>query len=202
MTITKQPPQFGVSYHIGTIGFTRTFDTIGDAIAYGERWEQSGELPSVNHVLIVAGDNYCIQAHISDGVQTGTLSDYIDDPAGRVYFRQPLLWTRELGVRIAASAASKIGCKYAKDLIIETAMADTELGHEFNVLFDNWPHHELAKLLTNPLEFMCSTLGAASLFAQPEYKKCPLFQNPLGAISPQALFENGPFKAGVIDVNG
>lgn len=201
MTIVKSTPQFGESYRIGDIGFTRTFDLIGDAIAYGEHWEQSGELPSVNHVFVVAGNDYCIQAHISDGVQTGGISAYLDDPKSRVYFRRPLLWTRELGVRIASSAASKIGCKYAKDLIIETALADTELGHEINVLFDNWPHHELAKLLTNPLEFMCSMLGAASLFAQPEYKKCPLFANPLGAISPQALLENGPFEPTLTDVN-
>lgn len=199
MIITKATPLFGTSYDVGYIGFTRTFDRIGDAIAYGERWEQDKSVPSVNHVLIVTGDGTCVQAHIQDGVQKGLLSDYLTDSKSKVYFREPLGWSLDLGKRIAQAGITKIGCKYAKDLIVEQVIADSLLGHLVNEIFQDWPHKILSSRLTNPLEFICSQLGAYALACQPEFKGCPLFDNDLASIDPQLLFENGPYFGGITD---
>ena len=200
MIIVKAKPQFGTSYDIGWIGFTRTFDLIGDAIAYGERWERTGTTPAVNHVLIVTGNGTCVQAHCRYGVQPGKLSDYLDDPASRVYFRKPIGWTPGLGGRIVATAMFKIGCKYANGLILEQTAADTILGHFLNVISRGWIHYTLAKLIARPDEFICSTLGALALASQPEFKGSSVLKEPLASIDPQTLFEDdADFDPTVID---
>lgn len=194
MTINKAQPVFGTFYDIGWIGFTRTFDALGDAIAYGEARADGSAAPSVNHALVVIDNNLCVQAHINDGVQPGKISDYLDDPKSRVYFRKPLVWTPQLGKSISAAAIGKIGCHYGKDLIVEMALADSELGHVVNELFRNWPHHVLSQALSRPNQFICSQLAAYALASQPEYRECPLLKNPLASIDPQSLFEHGPFE--------
>jgi hypothetical protein len=190
MIIQKLNPKFGVSYDVGWIGFTRTFDFVGGAIAYGERWERTGTIPAVNHVLIVAGNGTCVQAHCRYGVQAGQLSQYLDDPTSRVYFRKPLGWTPELGQRIANTAHAKIGCRYANGLILEQVAADTILGHFLNVISRGWIHAALSNLIAKPGEFICSTLGAFAMASQPEYKGSGILKEPLAAIDPQKLFEN------------
>lgn len=190
MNIQKVKPQFGVTYDIGWIGFTRTFDFVDNAIAYGERWERTGTIPAVNHVLIVTGSGTCVQAHCRYGVQPGLLSQYLNDPTSRVYFRKPLGWTNELGNRIAAAAFAKVGCKYANGLILEQIAADTILGHFLNVISRGWFHWFFCKLLAKPGEFICSTLGAMAMASQPEFKQSSVLKEPLASIDPQTLFED------------
>lgn len=189
IAITKVIPQFGVNYDIGWLGFTRTLDLVGDAIAYGEQSESEKGYPSVNHVLIVIGDGQCVQAHIDNGVQRGPLSQYLDDPRSRVYFRKLRFYTPDLGNRVAQFGLSKVGCGYAKVEIAEMAAADTLVGRAVNELTGNRIHDELAELLTSPLAYICSQLGAAAVFIQPEFSDLPKARLPVAAWDPQSFFQ-------------
>lgn len=190
IVVKSSQKDYGLAYDVGFLGFTRTFDFEGDAIAYGERWERKGTIPSVNHVLIVTGMGQCVQAHVKTGVAVGQLSVYFNDPKTKVYFRKPLAWTPELGQRIANTAYAKIGCRYAHGLILEQIAADTIVGHFLNVISRGWIHAALSNLIAKPGEFICSTLGAFSMASQPEYKGSGILKEPLAAIDPQKLFEN------------
>lgn len=188
-------PIFGQSYGIGWIGFSRADDLIGNAIAYGERWEDDG-LPSVNHAFICIGDDNIVEAQLDAGVVRCDLTARTQDPRQRVYFRKPLLWTPDLGQSIAMKALALIGAPYDKLLIAENAIADTLAGHAINELFGNWPHMAADKLIEEltPGEFICSYAAASCLAAQPVYKGLTLFQLPLAAIDPMLLMVEGPFE--------
>jgi len=197
MTVKVVSPVFGTSYNIGWIGFTRTYKSImGDAIAYGERSELEASFPEVNHALVVIGAGECCQAHSGSGVAIGQLSEYLDDPNSRVYFRQPLGWTPELGAAIADAALSKQGSRYDDLLIAENALADTLIGTAANKVFHDWPHDKLAALVAKmtPGEFICSFLAAYALASMPCFAGWPLFAKPLASIDPLVLMEFGPFE--------
>lgn len=189
MIITRCKPLFGQTYDVGWLGFTRSFDTIGDAIAFGERKEIGAGYPSVNHALVVIGDGQCVQAHIDNGVQRGALAQYLDDPKSRVYFRRLRGWTPALGQRVAAAALSKVGDEYSRLGIAEMAAADTLLGQFLNELTHHRLHQELAQLLTSPNAYICSQLDAFAVATQPEFENIPALKLPLASIDPQTLFQ-------------
>ena len=187
-------PRFGQAYDVGWIGFTRTYGVLGDAIAYGARFEMLENFPEVNHAFVCVGNGDCVQAHIDNGVQRGLIADYLQDPRSRVYFRCPLGWTPELGASVAANARSRIGDRYARDLILETAVADTWLGRLVNKWLRDFPHRVLSRLASGK-KVDCSMLAAWCLQIQPSLRNARLFtETPLAAIDPQLLFEAGPFQ--------
>ena len=196
MNTTKVLPEYGKTYADGWIGFSRAFDSVGDAIAYGEESEKLAEFPSVNHAFIVVDKGTMVEALMDRGVVVSPLSSRLNDPTQRVYFRRPCLWTPGMGTRIATRALSKVGCKYAKDLILEQALSDTALGREINRLLDNVPHETLATLLNKAVanQFDCSGLASWDLAGIAEFAHYRLFAKGTCFIDPQTLFQFGPFE--------
>ena len=177
-------------FQVGHIGFTYVPGLISTSVAYFERWHRHSPI-RVTHTLIVSGENECIEAHLDEGVARAPLTKYLDDPACRIFFRQPLGWNPDLGARIAAAAAAKIGCRYNASLILAEAAADTWLGQWINRLLRTWPNRCLSHLLDEPNHWICSQLVAYALAQQPEYRNLGILRdNPLDTIDPQQLFED------------
>lgn len=188
MQINVYPPQFRINYEPGWIGFTRCAGPISDAIQYGEHWQRTADRPPVTHVLIVTGEDECVEAQLGQGVIKTTLSKYFTNPTTRIYFREPTPWREDLGGRIVAAALAKVGFKYNDALIAEEAAYDSVAGHLLNTWLRDAPHLLLAKLLDNPGAFICSQLGSFCLASQPEFRGRGVLANPVDAISPQELF--------------
>jgi hypothetical protein len=189
MDIQIITPQFGVNYDVGYIGFTYTGGFVAAGVAYFERWNRLSDI-KVTHVLVVSGENECIEAHIDEGVARVPLTKYFADPECRIFFRKPRGWNPELGERIAAAAGTKVGAKYNTGLVAAEAAADTVAGHWLNRLFRDWPHRVLNRWLARPNEFICSELAAFALAQQPEFAGQGVLVRPLDTIDPQELFED------------
>lgn len=188
MQITPSSPNFGSSYAPGWIGFTRCAGPISDAIEYGEHWQRTGDRPPVTHALVVTGEDECVEAQLGQGVIKTTLSKYFNEPATRIYFRQPFPWTEQIRARITSEALSKVGFKYNDLLIAEEAAYDSAIGHLVNTWLRQAPHILLAKLLDNPGAFICSQLASYCVAALPEFRGRGVLANPVDTISPQELF--------------
>lgn len=198
MNIYVASPKYGFNYARGWIGFTRVQGTVSDAIAYGEHWQRTPDRPAVTHALIVTGEDECVEAQLGQGVIHTTLSKYFNASA-KIYFRQPVPWTLDLGERIAAEAEAKVGFGYNDLLIAEQAAYDSLLGHVVNTWFHQAPHVLLAKLLDKPGLFICSQLASYALWMQPELKMRGVLANPVDTISPQELFGSDAIFAPAIN---
>ncbi|MDB6066050.1 MAG: hypothetical protein JWR26_2258 [Pedosphaera sp.] len=189
ITVQSIPPIFGTNYDVGHIGFTYVGGVVSTGVAYFERWNRIGDI-RVTHTFVVIGDNECIEAHIDEGVARVPLSKYLNDPGCRIFFRKPRGWTPALGQRIAATAASKLGCKYDTRLIAAEAAAHTVVGHWLNRVFGSWPNHLVSRVLDRPDRWICSELVAYALQQQPELQGLGVLRFPPDTIDPQELFED------------
>jgi hypothetical protein len=170
-------PQFPTDYNIGHIGFTYVPGFTSAGVAYFERWHRLSKI-QVTHALIVSGDNECIEAHLDEGVARVSLDKYFNDPATRIFFRQPRGWTPELGSR------------YNTSLILAEAAGDTWLGYWCNRLLRAWPNRLLSRVLDRPGRWICSQLVAHALAQQPELRNLGILRFPPDTIDPQELFED------------
>lgn len=182
-------PEWGITHAPGYVGFTYTDNSlISQGIAYFERFDRYRDIP-VSHTLIVSGADECIEAQAS-GVKRGKLSAYFDNPHTRISFRVPRGWTPELGLRIVASAASRIGDEYDYPLIVSEALAHTWLGNKLNRLLNHLPDRMVSGLCNSPHREICSELVAWALNQQPELHGLGVLSRPLDTINPQQLFED------------
>lgn len=189
MNVISIQPKFGVNYDIGYAGFTFVGGAVSDGIAYFERWSRLSDI-KVSHALTVSGPNECIEAHMGEGVARAPLSKYFDDPTTQIFFRKPKPWNLSIAHNILLAAASKIGCKYATDLIIAEAAANSLAGHLINEVLHDEPNRVVSDLLADPNAFICSQLVAYALGQQPELKGRGILANPFDTITPQQLFED------------
>lgn len=188
MEILQQAPRFGPTgnFNIGFVGWTRTPGLLSDIIGFEERREVGGR-PQVTHAFIVSGIDEVIESHFDTGVARAPLSKYLDDPKTEVYFRQPAGWTLDLGLRLAETAAKKVGARYSTELVLLAGLSDTLLGHLVNGMFGGWPDRELNHLAYRQGTFFCSQLVCWSMGQQPEYVGKSILTTPLDAVDPQLL---------------
>ena len=174
---------------IGYIGFTYVPGMVSAGVAFAERWNRHSQF-KVTHTLVVSGADECIEAHIDEGVARVSLEKYLGDANCKIFFRRPRGWTPELGARIAASAATQLGCRYNTSLILAQAAADTFFGHWCNRLLGAWPERLMSWMLDRRRHWICSQLVAYALAQQPEYRGRGVLSLPLDMIDPQQLFED------------
>jgi hypothetical protein len=174
---------------VGHIGFTFEPGIVSAGVAYAERWNRRGGV-KVTHTLVVSAPDECIEAHIDEGVARVSMDKYLGDANCRIFFRQPRGWNPELGARIAAAAATQLGCRYNTSLIVAQAAADTWFGHWCNRVLRGWPDRLVSKILDRHDHWICSQLVAYALAQQPEYRGRGVLRQPLDTIDPQQLFED------------
>lgn len=183
-------PVWGENYRPGYIGFTwHRSHPMHHGIAWFTRFARLSAI-RVAHVFIVSGEDECVEA-LSNGVSAQPLQRYFADPLCAVFFRKPRNYSPELGHAIAATAKTRIGCRYDWGLVAAHALANLwavqrlmSKGRHRNL--EKW----LAELGDSPKRNMCSELAAFSLDEQPQLRDLGCLAEPHRTISPQELFED------------
>ncbi len=191
LCVTSITPRFGVNYKKGYIGFTYHNNlVICKGIAHFTRWEKMSDIYAT-HVLVVTGENSCIEADaLKNRVNSSTLDRYFDDPHCQIFFRKPKDLTDEIADRIVRTVELEVGKEYDFNLIGVQASSGSFLGHLLNRLLAGKLKNTTAQILNNPDKWICSELVAYGLDTQPEYKDRGILRCPDATISPQELFED------------
>lgn len=190
MQITSHVPHYGVNYRIGYIGFTfNDSSMISRGIAYFTRWTRMSQI-KVSHVLIVSGENKCVEALMGKGVVQQPLTKYFSKPHTHIFFRKPRRYTPDIGARIAKTASSQIGSKYDNLLIAAQGFQGCFLGRWVRAVFGDKPDEVVSRILNAKDKWICSELAAFALDSQHEYEDKGILKKPDFTIDPQELFED------------
>ena len=191
ITYTYVEPVYGLNYNKGYIGFTYDGDNpIAQGIAYFTKWDKI-DMIRATHVLIVTGEDSCIEASGSDKhVHETPLAPYFEQSTKQIFFRKPVGLTGEVAERIVQTLRPEIGKTYDFFLIMAHALVGTVPGHVIDRLSGDKLSVSLCKLLDNPNSYICSELAAYALDQQPEYRDKGVLALPDSTINPQQLFED------------
>ena len=186
----SREPVFGDNYDVGYVGFCHKDNCfVHEGIAYATRWNRMSDI-KVSHVLIVSGEDSCVEALVKGGVQEGNLKKYFDDPQWQISFRKPVGLTEAIAERIIAEAKTQLGDKYDFGIIVSAGVSGMFLGRALNRLLKNHPERTLARLLNSEDRWVCSELVAYALDQQDEYRDVGILNDPVETIDPQELFED------------
>jgi hypothetical protein len=189
------PPTFGDNYKTGYIGFTHSSKSpVAAGISYFTRWSRLSDI-HVSHVMVVTGENECVEALADKGVVKSPLQKYFDDPGTRIFFRKPRKLTAEIGARLAETALAQVGTKYDHLLLAAQLLEGSFLRRWIYSAFRESPDHFVGRLLNRQDRWICSELAAYCLDAQPEYADKGVLAKPHYAIDPQELFEDADLFA-------
>jgi len=195
LCVQSLEPAYGENYKPGFIGFTHTGSTLlSTGIAHFTRWSRLGDI-HVSHVLVVTGENECVEALGGRGVVKSSLDRYFNDPKTQIFFRKPRKCTPALGQRIAETAISQAGTKYDTLLTAAQVLEGSFLRRWMMSHFRESPDHFVGRLLNRDSRWICSELAAYCLDCQPEYADRGLLAKPHCAIDPQEFFEDGEIFA-------
>lgn len=190
LEIISCPPEYGVNYNAGYVGFTYTGSSIiSRGITYFTRWSQMHQI-KVSHALIVSGENECIEARMNGGVKRTALSTYFDDEKCQIFFRKPNGLTPDLAARIISTAEAQLGCAYDIDLIRAQLQSNSLAGRLLRRLLGPGVEDQLCKLVDHADRWICSELVAHCLDEQPEYHDKGVLVYNDATIDPQELFED------------
>lgn len=190
LCVQSLAPAFGDNYKPGYIGFTHTGSSLlSTGIAYFTRWSRLSDI-RVSHVLVVTGNNECVEALGGKGVVKSPLNKYFDDPKTHVFFRRPRKCTAAVGQRIAEAALAQVGTKYDNLLIAAQMLEGSFLRRWMMSHFHDTPDHFVGRLLNRDSRWICSELAAYCLDCQLEYADKGVLAKPNYAIDPQELFED------------
>jgi len=183
------PPKYGEDYSRGWIGFNHAGSWFSSAIAHVERWENKQEI-EISHVLIVSGEDECIEAAYPKGVVRTKLSEgYWQDEDRYVIFRQPKGLTDEIADKIVETAEQELGNDFDYSSTANMALQKNFVGWLVNTIFFKKPEELFDKFNTDDDEWVCSSLAAYSMAQVDRYKESEFLQRPPGVITPQELFE-------------
>lgn len=196
LCVQSLAPAFGDNYKPGYIGFTDTGSSpLSTGIAYFTRWSRLGDL-HVSHVLVVTGNNECVEAVGGRGIVKSPLDKYFDDPKTRIFFRRPRKCTAAVGQRIAETALAQVGTKY-DDLLLAAQMLEAGFLRRWMMShFHGTPGHFIGRLLNRDSRWICGEFASYCLDCQPEYADKGVLAKPGHAIDPQELFEDQEIFAG------
>jgi hypothetical protein len=191
MKIISAQPAWGETLAPGYCGFiTREHNIVGDGIAWFERFELG--LPFI-HTFIIESLNSqlstisIIEAHARLGVHRATLDEYLGCPNTQCFIRIPKGWTPDIGAKIAATAATHLGEKYAFPLIVADVLSNTWLGHGINWLTRNQWDKFICWALSNAHQKICSQLVALALQSQLYLRLRGCLRRPADTIMPREL---------------
>ncbi len=188
--VQSLPPRFGENYKPGYIGFTHAgSDLASQGVAYFTRWSRISDI-HVSHVLVVTGENECVEALPDKGVVASSLEKYFDAARTQIFFRKPRKCTASLGQRIAGTALAQVGTRYDHLLLAAQLLAGSFLRRWIEAAFRESPDRFVGHLLNRDTRWICSELAAYCLDCQPEYADKGILALPNYAINPQALFED------------
>lgn len=188
-------PRFGENYKPGFIGFTHTGSSLlSRGIAHFTRWSRLSDI-HVSHVLVVTGENECVEALATRGVVKSPLDTYFNDPKTQIFFRKPRKCSAAIGQRIAESALAQAGTKYDRLLVAARMLEGSFLRRWLGSHFRGTPEHFVSRLLNRDNRWICSELAAYCLDCQPEYVDRGILAKPSCAINPQELFEDSEIFA-------
>lgn len=200
-------PQFGVNYRVGDIGFTFTDNSfVSMGIAWFTKWDQgtNPDVPNipVSHVFVVSGENECIEATLPK-VKRTPLDYYFEKNHTHVFFRRPVGLTDEIGDRIVAAAATKVGLRYGTVQLVGHAIAGSIPGKVLGFLSFGLFTKIAKSAFEKKSQFICSELGAYALDEQPEYHDKGVLSEPTHSINPVRLFNTTEvFKPWTTRVDG
>ena len=188
--ILSCPPQYGVNYGAGYVGFTYTNSNfISRGIAHFTRWTKMHQI-SVSHALLVTGENQCIEAHVQGGVKRANLDTYFDDEHCQIFFRKPINLSPELAASLVSTAEEHLGCSYDFALIAAQLQANSLTGRLLHRLLGRSFEERVCQLQHHPERWICSELVAHCLDSQPEYHDKGVLAYSDCTIDPQELFED------------
>lgn len=195
MKIVPAQPSWGETLAPGYCGFiTRERDIVGDSIAWFERFELG--LPFVHTFVVETSTDSInsqppainiIEAHAITGVARATLDQYLGQKNVQCFIRIPKGWTPAIGTKIAASAATCLGEKYAFSLIVADALSNTWLGHGINWVTQNRWDKFICWALSNAHQKICSQLVALALQSQFYLRLRGCLRRPAATIMPKEL---------------
>ncbi|QDT38556.1 hypothetical protein [Stratiformator vulcanicus] len=184
-----EPPEYGKDYGRGWIGFNHAGSWFSSAIAHVQRWDKKEDI-DISHVLIVSGEDECIEAAYPKGVvRTGLTEGYWDKTDRYVVFRQPKDLTEDIADQLIETAERELGNKFDYSSVANMAVQKNFVGWMINKMFFNKPAELADKLNTDDDEWVCSSLAAYCMAQIDQYEDAELLQRPPGVISPQELFE-------------
>jgi len=186
LCVQSLEPAYGDNYKAGYIGFTHAGSSLlSHGIAHFTRWSRLSDI-HVSHVLVVTGENECVEAVGGKGV--------VKSPLDR-YFRKPRKCTQALGQRIAETAISQVGTKYETLLTAAQMIEGSFLRRWVMSHFRESPDHFVGHLLNRDIRWISGELPAYCLDCQPEYADRGILAKPHHALAPQELFEDGEIFA-------
>jgi hypothetical protein len=199
MDVLEQPLEWGVNCDVGWIGFiSRHNDFIADGINWFSRWDEISKIP-ITHTFIITGPDSTIEA-FNDGVRTGTLSAYLNDPNVALLVRRPIGWTPDMGGRIVSKAQIHVGEGYDDWLIFADAVSNTLIGHWLDHVSNGSVSQHLTQWADSAHKEICSKLVAIAM-SQPETQSFGVLANTPASIKPIDLFEDQHiFTPGAIEL--
>ncbi|MFA7234443.1 MAG: hypothetical protein WC076_10050 [Terrimicrobiaceae bacterium] len=190
LCVQSLEPAYGDNYKPGYIGFTHTGSSLLSAgVAHLTRWSRLSDI-HVSHVLVVTGENECVEALNGRGVVKSPLDRYFNDSQTQIFFRKPRKCTQALGQRIAETAISQAGTKYEALLTAAQMIEGSFLRRWVMSQFHGSPDHFVGRLLNRDARWISGELAAYCLDCQPEYADRGVLAKPHHAIDPQELFED------------
>lgn len=205
--LTTVAPVYGNNYSKGYIGFTYNDKSlIAKGIVHFTGWQKMSDIYAT-HVLIVTGENSCIEADASQNcVKEGPLQHYFDEPHCQIFFRKPQGLTDEIAENIVKVLKKQLGKEYDFKSILTQALSGNFLGRLYDRLLQGEFEDKLSEKLNNPEKWICSELAAYGLDEQPQYRDRGILKRPNATISPQELFEDSvifePWQDGIFTQYG
>jgi len=195
LCVQSLEPAYGENYKPGYIGFTHEGSSLlSVGIAHLARWSRLSDI-HVSHVLVVTGENECVEALNGRAIVKSSLDRYFNDPGTQVFFRKPRKCTPALGQRIAETAIAQAGTKYETLLTAAQMLEGSFLRRWMMSHFRESPDHFVGHLLNRDNRWISAELAAYCLDCQPEYADRGILAKPRCAIDPQELFEDGEIFA-------
>ena len=200
INVTRQLPQYGVNYGPGWIGFIARRDSfVAEGIDWFERWDNISHVP-VSHTFNISGSDLTVEA-FENGVEDGSLENYLLDPDVALLVRKPVLMNPTLAAAIVNVATSHLGEPYNNRLIAAMAASNTYLGHGLNWVTGDRSERMLCWLADSARKWVCSKLVKTTL-QQPAYTPLRgVMQMPAYMVKPIDLFEDlFVFEPGAIEL--
>lgn len=167
-----------------------------EELPYFTKWYKMSNIHAT-HVLIVTGENTCIEANAGTNmVEENPLQPYFEPSNCQIFFRKPKGLNDEIAGRIVETLEPEVGKKYDYKLILAHAFSGTVVGEMLNKLSRKKIKKLLCKVFDCPDKWICSELAAYALDEQPEYRDKGVLVNPNFTINPQKLFEDVPDNEG------
>lgn len=195
LCVQSLEPAYGENYKPGFVGFTHTGSPqLSTGIAHFTRWSRLGDI-HVSHVLIVVGENECVEVSGTRGVVRSPLDRYFNNPKTQIFFRKPRKCTPALGQRIAETALAQVGTKYDTLLMAAQILEGSFLRRWLMSHFRESPDRFSGRLLHRDIRWICAEFAAYCLDCQPEYADRGILAKPHCGLGPQEFFEDGELFA-------